>query len=65
VSAPAVLPRLLRAEEVAEQLGLSRLRVWELSRQGLIPTVKIGRSYRYDPQAVREWLDAGGSRGET
>lgn len=40
---------LLRVEEAAELLGLSRAYVYELLGTGAIPSVKIGRSRRIRP----------------
>ena len=59
-SEPA-LPRLLSAREVSEATGLPTWRIYELSRNGEIPTVSVGRSYRYAAPAVRRWIEAGGT----
>lgn len=51
------LTRLLTAEEVADQLTVSTDRVWALTREGKLPTVKLGRrTYRYRPDAVEAAL---------
>lgn len=55
------LPRLLKAEELADLLGLPLWRVYELAREKRIPRVRIGRSLRFDPNAVSDWLNAGGT----
>jgi excisionase family DNA binding protein len=39
--------RLLTAEEVAERWQVKRSQVYRLSREGAIPTVRIGKYYRY------------------
>ena len=57
------LPRLLTAEEVAQQLGLSRWRVYELAKLGM-PHVRLGRAVRFSADALREWLAAGGTDSE-
>ena len=55
-------PRLLTADEVAELLGRPRHVVYRLSREGRIPTVRIGlRGYGYDPLALERWIAGGGS----
>jgi excisionase family DNA binding protein len=47
------LTRLLTAAEVADALGVSKERVWELTREGKIPAVRLGgRTYRYHPARV-------------
>lgn len=58
---PEPLPRLLTAQEVADQTGLPLSRVYELSREDQIPHVRLGRALRYSAPAVREWIEAGGT----
>lgn len=44
------LVRLLTAGEVADAWGVTKERVWELTREGKIPAVRLGeRTYRYHP----------------
>ena len=56
------LPRLLTAREVSEATGLAPWRIYELSRDGNIPAVSVGRSYRYSAPALLEWIENGGTR---
>ena len=50
---------LLTAEQVAERLGgLKTDWVYAQSRAGRIPTVKLGRYYRYRPDAIEQWIAA-------
>ena len=37
------LPELLRVEEAAAYLGIGRGLVYELARQGTLPSVRLGR----------------------
>lgn len=54
---------LLRATDVAETLGVSEARVYDLVRRRLIPAVKIGaRQIRFDKIALTNWIASGGSR---
>jgi excisionase family DNA binding protein len=50
--------RLLVAAEVAELLGgdVSEEWVWAQSRAGKIPTVRIGRRYRYRRESIEQWI---------
>lgn len=57
------LPRLLTAQEVAEQTGLPLSRVYELSRRDEIPHVRLGRALRYSAPELRKWIRAGGTAG--
>ncbi len=49
--------RLLTAEEVAEQLNLPKSWIYEQSRAGRFPTVRMGRYMRYDQRDVDAWID--------
>lgn len=48
---------LWTAQEVAAMLGVSHEYIWQLSREGRIPTVSLGRSRRYRPESVLSWLE--------
>ena len=57
--APASVPPtrlLLRVEEVAEALAVSRSAVYELIRTGQIPAVRIGRSTRVSVESLQHWI---------
>lgn len=57
------LPRLLTAAEVAEATSLPLSTVYELTRRDELPVVRIGsRSYRYSSEAIRAWIESGGTR---
>lgn len=51
---------LLRAEEVADLLAVRPSTIYELSRRrnDPLPSVSIGRSKRFDRQAVARWVAA-------
>lgn len=51
--------RLLVAEELAERWQVSKAQVYRLAREGRIPTVKIGRYYRFRRDAIEEWEHQG------
>ena len=55
------LPRLRSAREIAEQMGLSLARVYQLAREDGMPCIRLGRAMRFDTEAVREWLADGGT----
>ena len=50
-------PLLLTADEVAGLLGVTTAWVYAQSRTGSIPTVKLGRYYRYRREAVERWIE--------
>jgi len=48
---------LLRVEQAAERLQLSRAKTYELVMGGVIPSITIGRSRRVSLSALQEWVD--------
>lgn len=53
--------RLVKAKEAAELLGLRLPRLYELTRQRLIPCVKVGeKSIRFHDAALQEFIERGG-----
>jgi predicted DNA-binding transcriptional regulator AlpA len=48
--------RLIRAEDVASQIGMTAEWVYGQTRKGLIPHVRLGRFYRYRPASIEAWL---------
>jgi excisionase family DNA binding protein len=51
---------LLTAAEVANLLKVSSDRVYAMAREGLIPTIHLGRHLRFDAAALKEWAAKGG-----
>jgi excisionase family DNA binding protein len=47
---------LLTADAVAELLGVTPAWVYAQSRAGTIPTVKLGRYYRYSRTSLERWI---------
>ena len=47
---------LMTGEEIAKILHISRAYAYQLMRQKLIPTVKIGRSVRVRPEDLEEFI---------
>lgn len=62
IEAPGPLsegPReLLTAQEVAQLLSVPATWVYAQTRTGRIPTVRLGRYYRYRPAAISSWVEA-------
>ena len=55
---------LLTVEEAARRLGIGRTLAWQLVRQGVLPTVRLGRCVRVPWQALQEWIARQAQGGE-
>jgi excisionase family DNA binding protein len=53
--------QLLTAKEVSESLSLPLQRIYELTRKGTLPHVRIFRQVRYSPDELRKWIERGGT----
>jgi excisionase family DNA binding protein len=47
---------LLRPQEAAESLGISRAKVYALLADGTLPRVKVGSSIRVPLAALEQWV---------
>ena len=47
---------LLRANQVARALGLSRSTIYAMMSGGTLPVVRVGRSVRVPRQALLDWV---------
>lgn len=50
--------KLLTPDEVAVLLGIERVTVIRLARAGKIPSIKIGKVWRFRPTTIDAWLVA-------
>lgn len=57
---PGDLLKLIDARQVAEQFGMPVRRVYALAREGLIPSVRLGRQVRFPVTALEEFVRNGG-----
>jgi excisionase family DNA binding protein len=48
---------LWRPREAAEALKISERSLWDLTKRGQIPVVRLGRSVRYDPRDLAAWIE--------
>ncbi len=52
--------KLLRVDAVAEMLDLPEDRVYALSREGILPTVRCGRQLRWSLEQIQDFIASGG-----
>jgi excisionase family DNA binding protein len=55
--------KLLRTDEVAVILDIPADRVATMAREGLLPAIRCGRSWRFAPSRLRKWMESGGAGG--
>lgn len=55
-AAVPLVQKLLKVDEVADILGVSRVKVYLLLRSGL-PSVKIDGARRFQPDKVQAWIE--------
>jgi excisionase family DNA binding protein len=51
------MPLLLTVDQAAEQLQISRARLYQLLSQGAIRSVHIGRLHRIPAEALQEYIN--------
>jgi excisionase family DNA binding protein len=51
-------PLLLKPMDVAEHLGISKSKVYELLASGALPSIRIGKSIRVPTEELRKWVAA-------
>lgn len=56
---PAPIPALINAREAAAMLAIGARSLWSYTKCHAIPSRKIGRSVRYVPAELLEWVDMG------
>lgn len=54
------MKKLVDANEIADMLDVTKSRVYDLARQGIIPSVAMGRNVRFDVVKIDEWISNGG-----
>ena len=51
---------LVTAEWLAACLGIPKARVYQLARDEIVHSVRVGRSVKFDPEQIRKWIKASG-----
>lgn len=53
------MAQIMTTREIAKYLKLHEITVCKLSKEGKIPSVRIGRVWRFDKEAIDEWIAKG------
>ena len=62
-SDPPYMSKLLKVDEVAEQLNISKSFAYSLMKTGQLPSVRLGRSVRVHPRDLKEYIERNTARG--
>lgn len=54
---------LLTPQQLADRWQISYKHVWRLSREGKIPSIRLGKYYRYSLAAIEEFEREHGTAG--
>ena len=52
----------LRPKDAAKALGIGQRKLWELTKAGTIPHVKVGTATLYPIDELRAWLSANATK---
>jgi prophage regulatory protein len=54
---------LIRPDDLAKMLGVSKGAIYSWCRRGVIPHIRLEKCIRFDPQEIQEWLNDRKSKG--
>jgi excisionase family DNA binding protein len=54
-----ILAQIMTTKEMAKYLKLHQITICKLSKEGKIPAIQIGRVWRFDKEAIDEWIARG------
>ena len=53
------MAQIMTTKEMAKYLKLHQITISKLSKEGKIPSVKIGSRWRFDKEVIDEWIARG------
>jgi excisionase family DNA binding protein len=53
------LANIMTTKEMANYLKLHAITVCKLSKEGKIPSIRIGRVWRFDKEVIDQWIAKG------
>jgi excisionase family DNA binding protein len=53
------MAQIMTTKEMAEYLRLHQITICKLSKEGKIPSIRIGRVWRFDKEVIDEWIAEG------
>jgi len=55
----SILAQIMTAKEMAKYLRLHHITIRQLSKEGKIPAIQIGRVWRFDKEVIDAWIAKG------
>ena len=55
----SILAQIMTTKELANYLKLHQITICKLSKEGKIPSVRIGSRWRFDKEAIDAWIAKG------
>jgi excisionase family DNA binding protein len=53
------MPQIMTTKEIAKYLRLHEITIGKYAAQGKIPAIRIGRVWRFDKEAIDNWISSG------
>ena len=58
------MAEIMTTKELAKYLKLHEITICKYAAKGLIPAIRLGRSWRFDKEAIDEWIAKGQMKSE-
>ena len=55
----SILAKIMTTKELAQYLKLHPITICKYASSGEIPAVRVGRAWRFDKEAIDEWIRCG------
>lgn len=49
-------PRIMNVHELAEYLRVSEAKVYRMAKEGNLPVIRMGKSWRFRSDLIDEWI---------
>ncbi len=56
------MPQIMTTKELAKYLKLHEITICKYAAEDKIPAIRIGRVWRFDKNAIDEWISSGGKK---
>jgi PTS system nitrogen regulatory IIA component len=59
VTGESIMAQIMTTKEIAKYLKLHQITICKLSKEGKIPSIRIGSVWRFDKEVIDEWIARG------